>query len=247
MSRTKTTKTNSKNLSVADIVATAPSFRPESLILSDIKWKYLVRSVLRGQNLMITGPAGSGKTLAVRTVADAMDRPFFYFNLGSTQDPRTALIGTTHFDKSSGTYFNQSTFIKAIQIENAVILLDELSRAHPEAWNILMTVLDDGQRYVRVDESPDAEVIKVAPGVSFLATANIGVEYTSTRVIDRAIQDRFLILEMDLLDKNQQGKLINYVCPNLNEQTVDILSSIYTQVYNEVLSGHGKVSTTIST
>jgi nitric oxide reductase NorQ protein len=122
-----------------------------------------------------------------------------------------------------------------------------MSRAHPEAWNILMTVLDDGQRYVRVDESPDAEVIKVAPGVSFLATANIGVEYTSTRVIDRAIQDRFLILEMDLLDKNQQGKLINYVCPNLNEQTVDILTSIYTQVYNEVLSGHGKVSTTIST
>lgn len=247
MSRTKTTKTKSQNLSVADIVATAPSFRPESLILSDIKWKYLVRSVLRGQNLMITGPAGSGKTLAVRTVADAMDRPFFYFNLGSTQDPRTALIGTTHFDKSSGTYFNQSTFIKALQIPDAVILLDELSRAHPEAWNILMTVLDDGQRYVRVDESPDAEVIKVAPGVSFLATANIGVEYTSTRVIDRAIQDRFLILEMDLLDKTQQGKLINYVCPNLNEQTVDILSSIYTQVYNEVLSGHGKVSTTIST
>ena len=219
----------------------------ESLILSDIKWKYLVRSVLRGQNLMISGPVGSGKTLAVRTVADAMDRPFYYFNLGSTQDPRTALIGTTHFDKESGTYFNQSTFIKAIQIPDAVILLDELSRAHPEAWNILMTVLDDGQRYVRVDESPDAEVIKVAPGVSFLATANIGVEYTSTRVIDRAIQDRFLILEMDLLDKNQQGKLINYVCPNLDEQTVDILTSIYTQVYNEVLSGHGKVSTTIST
>ena len=38
MSRTKTTKTKSQNLSVADIVATAPSFRPESLILSDIKW-----------------------------------------------------------------------------------------------------------------------------------------------------------------------------------------------------------------
>ena len=129
MSRTKTTKTKSQNLSVADIISTAPSFRPESLILSDIKWKYLVRSVLRGQNLMITGPAGSGKTLAVRTVADAMDRPFFYFNLGSTQDPRTALIGTTHFDKESGTYFNQSTFIKAIQIPDAVILLDEFLKA----------------------------------------------------------------------------------------------------------------------
>ena len=76
---------------------------------------------------------------------------------------------------------------------------------------------------------------------------NVGVEYTSTRVIDRAIQDRFQILEMDILTKEQQANLINQICPNLTEQTVDILTSIYSQIQIEVQSGSGKISTGIST
>jgi nitric oxide reductase NorQ protein len=231
---------------VLNMIHTSPDIRPKTLILSDVKWKYLVRSVLRGKNLMITGPAGCGKTLAVTTVANAMERPFFYFNLGATQDPRSTLIGNTHFNKDTGTYFADSTFIKALQTENAVILLDELSRAHPEAWNILMTVLDESQRYVRVDESPTSPVIKVANGVSFIATANIGMEYTSTRQIDRAIADRFQILEMDVLTKEQQVDLIMMTCPNMDTKTADILASVYAATQVEALDG-SRISTAIST
>ena len=234
------------NTLVLNMIQTAPDIRPKDLILSDVKWKYLVRSVLRGQNLMITGPAGNGKTLAVTTVANAMNRPFFYFNLGATQDPRSTLIGNTHFNKDTGTYFAESTFIKALQTENAVILLDELSRAHPEAWNILMTVLDLKQRYVRVDESPTSPVIKVANGVSFLATANIGMEYTSTRQIDRAIADRFQILEMDVLNKQQQMELVSMTCPSMDAKTVEILADIYNATQVEALDG-SRISTAVST
>jgi MoxR-like ATPase len=231
---------------VLNMIHTSPNIRPKTLILSDVKWKYLVRSVLRGKNLMITGPAGCGKTLAVTTVASAMDRPFYYFNLGATQDPRSTLIGNTHFNKDTGTYFADSTFIKALQTENAVILLDELSRAHPEAWNILMTVLDESQRYVRVDESPTSPVIKVANGVSFIATANIGMEYTSTRQIDRAIADRFQILEMDVLNKQQQMELVSMTCPTMDAKTVEILADVYNATQVEALDG-SRISTAIST
>lgn len=231
---------------VLNMIHTSPDIRPKTLILSDVKWKYLVRSVLRGKNLMITGPAGCGKTLAVTTVANAMERPFFYFNLGATQDPRSTLIGNTHFNKDTGTYFADSTFIKALQTENAVILLDELSRAHPEAWNILMTVLDESQRYVRVDESPTSPVIKVANGVSFIATANIGMEYTSTRQIDRAIADRFQILEMDILNKQQQMELVSMTCPTMDAKTVEILADVYNATQVEALDG-SRISTAIST
>jgi len=126
-------------------------------------------------------------------------REVHYFNLGATQDPRSTLIGNTHYNKDSGTYFSESLFVNAIQQENALILLDELSRAHPEAWNILMTVLDYGQRYLRLDEASGSETVKVAEGVTFVATANIGNEYTSTRVMDKALMDRFTIVEMDVL------------------------------------------------
>jgi nitric oxide reductase NorQ protein len=83
-----------------------------------------------------------------------------------------------------------------------------LSRAHPEAWNILMTVLDEGQRYLRLDEDINSPTIRVASGVSFIATANIGTEYTSTRVLDRALMDRFEIIEVDILSLSQEEDLL---------------------------------------
>jgi nitric oxide reductase NorQ protein len=237
--------TNAKN--IATLLETAPQFKPESLIISDSKWKFIVRAVLRGENIMLRGDAGTGKTLAVTTVAKVMDRPFFYFNLGATQDPRSTLIGNTHFNKETGTYFAQSTFVKAIQTEGAVILLDELSRAHPEAWNILMTVLDESQRYLRIDESPDTEVVKVADGVSFLATSNEGIQYTSTRKVDFALADRFAILEMDILSKIQQQSLIRHACPKIDDKTVEVLTSIYDQINTELATNNGKIQTRMST
>ena len=120
------------------------SLRPASLILSDLKWKYLMRSVVRGKNIMMTGPSGCGKTLAVQSVAKALNgRPYFYFNLGATTDPRSTLIGNTHYTKDKGTFVADSLFVQAIQTPNAIILMDELTRATPDAWNILITVLDE--------------------------------------------------------------------------------------------------------
>ena len=116
------------------------SLKPRGLMMNELKWKYLIRSGVRGKNIMMTGPAGCGKTMAAKALVNSLDRPDFYFNLGATQDPRATLIGNTHFEKSKGTYFSESVFVKAIQTPDAVILLDELSRAHPDAWNILMTV-----------------------------------------------------------------------------------------------------------
>ena len=183
---------------VLNFIHSSYNLKPKGLMMSELKWKYLVRSAVRGKNIMMTGPAGCGKTMAAKCVVNALDRPDFYFNLGATQDPRATLIGNTHFNTDSGTYFSESNFVKAIQTPNAVILLDELSRAHPDAWNILMTVLDYGQRYLRLDESSGQETVKVADGVTFVATANIGNEYTSTRVMDKALMDRCTIVEMDV-------------------------------------------------
>jgi ABC-type multidrug transport system fused ATPase/permease subunit len=47
----------------------AVGMKPDRLFLSEVKWKYLVRSVMRGKNIMFTGASGSGKTFAVQTLA----------------------------------------------------------------------------------------------------------------------------------------------------------------------------------
>lgn len=221
--------------------------KPKQLIVDELKWKYLMRSAMRGKNIMMTGAAGCGKTMAAKSIVHALDRPDFYFNLGATQDPRATLIGNTHFNKEDGTYFSEALFVKAIQTPNAVILLDELSRAHPDAANILMTVLDEGQRYLRLDEADGSPTIKVAEGVCFIATANIGNEYTATRVMDRALMDRFIVIEMDLLDKDQEFNLLKMMFPNVQTDLLDSIASIVHDTRKELKQENPRISTHIST
>ena len=228
-------------------VKESPKLKPDVLKITDLKWKYLMRSAIRGKNIMMTGPSGCGKTMAAKSVVNALERPDFYFNLGATQDPRSTLIGNTHFNKEDGTFFSEALFVKAIQTPNAVILLDELSRAHPDAHNILMTVLDQGQRYLRLDEADGSPTIKVAKGVTFIATANIGNEYTATRVMDRAFLDRFIIVEMDVLDKEEEQDLLEYLFPKLANKDIMAIADIVGGTRQELKSETPRISTHIST
>jgi|TARA_R110000787_G_scaffold29086_1_gene79129 MoxR-like ATPase len=219
--------------------------KPDDFIISDLKWKYLVRCINRGKNLMFVGPAGTGKTQVVFKAADMLDRKIFYFNLGSTQDVRSAIIGNTYF--KDGTYFEESAFVTALKTPNTIILLDEISRANPEAWNILMPVLDANIRKLRLDEKENSPVIDVADGVSFISTANIGFEYTSARMLDRALVDRFSIVEMDTLDKEQEMKLLAMKYSKLNPQVNEALCDISFRIRMECERENSKLSSTLST
>ena len=237
----------SEHAEVLNFIHSSYSLKPTGLMMNELKWKYLIRSGVRGKNIMMTGPAGCGKTMAAKSLVNALDRPDFYFNLGATQDPRATLIGNVHFEKKSGTYFSESVFVKAIQTPNAVILLDELSRAHPDAWNILMTVLDYGQRYLRLDEQDGQATIKVADGVTFVATANIGNEYTSTRVMDKALMDRFTIVEMDVLNESEENELLTYMFPHVDSEVLGNVAKIANLTRVESKSDTARLGSGIST
>lgn len=221
--------------SVEEIIHSCTKFKPKELIISDLKWKYLVRAVLRGKNIMIVGPSGCAKTMAARCVAQTLGRPFEKFNIGSTQDARATLIGNTTYRKDTGTVFHKSAFVNAITTPNTIVLLDEFTRGTHDAWNILMTVTDPIQRCLRLDEDEESQVINVAEGVCFIATANIGNEYTATKVLDKASARRFPIkLEMSPLSAAELRNLFNIIF-DMRSDEQEKLMTLLTNIYDDII------------
>jgi MoxR-like ATPase len=237
------------DLDIEQTIANSASIKPADLIITDLKWKYLVRAVLRSKNIMIVGPSGCAKTMAASYVAKALNRRFEKFNIGSTQDARATLIGNTTYKKETGTVYHRSAFVKAITTPYTIVLLDELTRGTHDAWNIIMPVIDPTQRCLRLDEDEESSVVNVAEGVSFIATANIGNEFTATKVLDRALARRFPIkLEMPPLKATELKTLFNFRFPDrtpIQVSLMDTLSEISDDIMAQCKLEEASISTFI--
>ena len=110
-----------------------------------------------------------------------------------------------------------------------------------------MTVLDYGQRYLRLDEQDGQSTIKVAEGVCFVATANIGNEYTATRQLDKALMDRFTVIEMDTLTDEEEHGLLTYLFPTVNTDVLGNVAKIAFMTRQESLTDNPRISSGVST
>ena len=207
----------------------------------------MIRSLVKGgKNVMLTGATGSGKTTFCFKIAEDLGMNCEVVNCGSTQDARTSLLGFFQLEDGN-TKFTPSNFIKAIQQKNTLIVLDELSRASDDAFNILFPVLDH-RREIHIEEQDgSSRVVKVADGVRFIATANIGMEYSSTRTLDRALQDRFMTFNLPYITGDEMVEFINdtHSMQANSMRKLETLAKVYD--YSHSLFGKGKIGTRIST
>ncbi len=214
-----------------------------NFIIDPVKKKILTKLVEAGKNTMLTGATGCGKTTLCYEVAKELNLNPVVINCGSTQDARSSLLGYFTLDNGN-TVFRDADFLKAIQRENTLVILDELSRASDDAYNIIFPLLDF-RKEVRVDEKDNGRVVKLAKNIKFIATANIGVEYSSARSIDRAIQDRFISFNIPYL---KGSKVKSYVRKQFDSETAEIAQPLFKIYdYTHKMFEEGKISDRLST
>ena len=180
----------------------------------------MLRNIFRGKYILVTGPSGCGKSSLGKILADITGKDFYAFNFGDTMNPSAKLLGDTKFDKDSGTWFQPSRFVSAIQ-NNSFVMLDEVTRDRTgDLGNILMPVLD-GQKYLALDESDKADTVEINSDAFFYATANIGREYLGcAHDLDRAWKDRFCggLYELDYLPQGKEQSLLQVRVPQIEEE-----------------------------
>lgn len=237
-----------KKLSLLDKIRSdkryaVPQIDKDGFFVRDEDWYLLIRNILTKTSTMLTGPSGSGKTELVSLAAKKLGLEVNIYNMGTMIDPISGLLGV-HRLVQGGSVFDYAKFTEDIQ-KPGVILLDELSRAPLSANNILFPCLDS-RRELPVDIAGGNALrnIEVHPDCVFIATANIGAEYTGTSQMDRALVDRLFTLEIEYMDEDNETKVLAKRC-GIETSEAKIIVETARTVRNLYLKG--ELSSTVST
>lgn len=204
------TETNEKTDSLVyklrhDSAYAVPTIDEDGFSIDEKKWTLAMTFICNHDNLLVTGPSGTGKTELIMLACKKLGLSCRKYNMGTMSDPMSALLGV-HRIKNGQSVFEQSQFLEDIQ-KPGVILLDELNRAPLNALNYLMSCLD-GTRTMRNDYVSPVQEIPVHPDCTFIATANIGSEFVGTNILDPALSSRFFRLKMDYPTVEEETKIL---------------------------------------
>lgn len=206
-------------------------------------WNYLVRNIMQHKNTMLIGPTGTGKTELIIKICNILGIDCRIYDMGSMQDPLTDLLGSHRLENGSSV-FDYAKFVEDVQ-NPGVILLDELSRAPLMTNNILFPCLDSRRQLpIEIADSHHDRIVKVHPECTFIATANIGSEYSGTNEIDAALLNRFLPLQLDYLPANIEVEILKIRTHIDDNSAIEVVSK-----FNRIRSAYkdSQISKSVST
>lgn len=204
----------------------------DGYMLNEAMYKVMVRNVQARTNTLLLGPTGAGKTELVDAIAKHLDLPLTIIDMGTMTDPIVSLVGSHTISVKDGitqSEFKRSRFSEIIQ-KPGIVLLDELSRASAQANNLLFPVLDFRKELAMEYDFEDSTPVPVHPECVFIATANLGSEYTGASKLDRALVDRFMLLQVKELPSNVVSFIMGNLFPKIGSSVLKSIIDTYVQI-----------------
>lgn len=164
---------------------------------------------LDGDKLFLLGDfTVTHNTEIISLLANKLGLTCSVYDMGSMYDPVAGLLGVHRLKRGGESVFDYAKFTEDIS-KPGIIVLDELSRAPVTTNNILFPCLDSRRNLpVEIAGGEDLRRVSVHPDCTFIATANVGSEYTGTMAMDKALLNRFFPLELDYLPVNVEKELL---------------------------------------
>jgi ATP-dependent Clp protease ATP-binding subunit ClpB len=140
-------------------------------------------------SFLFLGPTGVGKTELARALAEFLfddERAMVRIDMSEYQEKHTVsrLIGAPpgYVGYDEGGQLTEAVRRRPY----SVILLDEVEKAHPEVFNVLLQLMDDGRLTDGQGRTVDFT------NALLVMTSNLGSEYIQPDVADEVVEDRVM-------------------------------------------------------
>ena len=146
------------------------------------KYPQILRQISLDEPIMLIGPAGSGKNVAVAQVADSLGLKMYYTNNASNEFKLTGFI-------DAGGNYRSTEFYKAFK-DGGVFFLDEIDNSDPSALIVINSALANGYMafpHETIDRHPDFRIIAAANTWG----KGADLQYVGRNALDAATLDRF--------------------------------------------------------
>ena len=146
------------------------------------KFEQILSQVQLDEPIMLIGPAGSGKNVAVSQVADALGKHMYYTNNASNEFKLTGFI-------DAGGNYRDTEFYKAFK-NGGIFFLDEIDNSDPSALIVINSALANGYMafpHETIDRHPDFRIIAAANTWG----KGADLQYVGRNALDGATLDRF--------------------------------------------------------
>lgn len=173
-----------------EVIVTRPDATKKNVGTQHKDFKKILQVISAQVNLALVGPAGSGKTTAVRNVAEALSLPFYSKSV-------SAQTGTHEFfgyQDANGKYVR--TLFREAYENGGVFLLDEFDAGNPNVLASMNQATANGECAFAdgmVKKHNDFVIVMAGNTFGHGATS----EYVGRNSIDKATLDRFAFMYFD--------------------------------------------------